>query len=247
MNRFHQKVVLVTNADTDIGAATARRFLSEGASVVLNGSREKVSTTTRGTDWRRILWHEGDASNEAYLKRLVAATLEKFGSLHVLVNNVRPIVSGMFLTNTTEQWHRVIDAELHGTFFAVRSALPYLMQTGGSVVNVALAFENGSNSGGSVYRAARGALVRLSRSVAFELASEGVRLNVVSPRATSTTSATDIEEENALGHKPHRIPVGRSAVPEEVAAAIAFLASDDATFVNGVDLAVDGGFARSDW
>ncbi len=246
MNRFDKKVVIVTNAGTSIGAATAKRFLSEGASVVLNGYRENLTDTADGMDLQRLMLHDGDVSDEAYIQCLLGDTVSRFGHIDVLVNNVRPSISGAMLNNTAEQWYKVLNANVSSVFLAVRSALPYLIPTGGAIVNVSLAFENDRLRGGSSYNASQGAVKTFTRFGALELASEGVRMNVVSPRLTSTAMAVDLDNNKPLAITKKKIPVGRSAVPEEVASVIAFLASRDAAFVNGVDLPVDGGFTVAD-
>lgn len=254
MNRFDEKVIIITNANSTIGAATAGRFLAEGASVVLSGDTESLRETASGLDWRRILFHEGNLSEEAYAERLVEDTVSQFGRVDVLVNNVQSAKSRPLPNNTTEQWgkvteqwHKMMPNDLDGVFFAVRSALPHLLQTRGAIVNVSLASENGGDRGASVYNTARGAVKKLTRTVAIEVASQGVRVNAVSPRLTSTAIANDFENTDSfLIQSMERIPVGRGAAAEEVAGVIVFLASEDATFVNGVDLPVDGGFTTAD-
>ncbi len=247
MTRFEGKVVIVTGAGSGIGAATAKRFLAEGAAVVLNGRRkEKLAETAEGIDPGRVLLHDGDVSDEAYVKQLMEATVEKFGRIDVLVNNAGVAAFGPILNSTTEQWRKVMSIDVDGVYFATRAALPYLLKTGGSIVNVSSVSGLGGDWGGSIYNAAKGAVTNLTRALALELGSQGVRVNAVNPSLTSTEMTADFENNEAIIAKfKDRLPIGRGAKPEEVAGVIAFLASEDAVFVNGVNLPVDGGITAS--
>jgi meso-butanediol dehydrogenase / (S,S)-butanediol dehydrogenase / diacetyl reductase len=247
MNRFEGKVVIVTGAGSGIGAATAKRFLAEGASVVLNGRRkEKLAETAHGIDSKRVLLHDGDISDEAYVTKLIADTAAKFGRIDVLVNNAGVAAFGPILKSTTEQWRNVMSIDVDGVYFAIRAALPHLLETNGSIVNVSSVSGLGGDWGGSIYNAAKGAVTNLTRALALELGSEGVRVNAVNPSLTSTEMTADFENNEPLIAKfKDRLPIGRGAKPEEVASVIAFLASEDAAFVNGVNLPVDGGITAS--
>lgn len=247
MGRFEGKVVIVTGAGSGIGAGTARRFLEEGASVVLNGRREhKLRETATGFSSVKSLVHPGDVADEEYVKRLVQDTVREFGKLDVLINNAGFAIFGPFEQTTTEIWRKTMATDLDGVYFACREALPHLLKTKGSIVNLSSASGLGGDWGMSAYNAAKGAVTNFTRALALEFGARGVRVNAVAPSLTSTEATVDIEKVEAItSNFFERLPIGRAASPEEIAAVIAFLASDDARFVNGAILPVDGGLGAS--
>jgi meso-butanediol dehydrogenase/(S,S)-butanediol dehydrogenase/diacetyl reductase len=247
MNRFEGKVVIVTGAGSGIGAGTARRFMKEGAFVTLNGRREhKLQESIAGFDPAKSLVHPGDVSDEEYVKRLVADTVAKFGKLDVLVNNAATAIFGPFVKTTTQDWRKVMTTDLDSVYFACREALPHLLKTKGSIVNLSSASGLGGDWGMSSYNAAKGAVTNFTRSLALEYGSHGVRVNAVAPSLTTTEATADLLKSEALmAAFRDRIPIGRAATPDDIAGVIAFLASEDAVFVNGVILPVDGGLHAS--
>jgi meso-butanediol dehydrogenase/(S,S)-butanediol dehydrogenase/diacetyl reductase len=147
---------------------------------------------------------------------------------------------------TNEQWRKVMATDVDGVFFGCRAALPYLEKTKGSIVNTASLSGLGADWGMSPYNAAKGAVVNLTRALALDLGKKGVRVNAVCPTLTRTGMTEDMMNDNALLERfAERIPLGRVSEPEEIASVITFLASDDASFMTGANVAVDGGVSAS--
>ena len=247
MKRFADKVVIVTGAGSGIGAATAKRFLDEGAAVVLNGRRKsKLEETATGFPADRILIVSGDISDKDYVRGLVEHTVRKFQRIDVLVNNAAVSLLGSFAATPEEEWQKVMRTNVDGVFYVIRAALPHLLRSQGSIVNVSSVGGLGGDWYQSFYNASKGAVSNLTRSLALELAPHGVRVNAVNPSLTLTEMTTVFQQHGPLMEKIlDRIPLGRGAKPEEIASVIAFLASDDASFINGVNLPVDGGVTAS--
>jgi len=177
---------------------------------------------------------------------MVATVVKRFGRLDVLVNNAGVFEGGEPAEITDEQWRKVMATDLDGVFFGCRSALPHLAKTGGSIVNTASVSGTGGDWATSPYNAAKGAVVNLTRALALDLGKKGVRVNSVCPSLTRTGMTSDMmEDEELLAKFRERIPLGRVCEPHEVAAVIAFLASDDASFVTGANVTVDGGVSAS--
>ena len=247
MNRFEGKVVIVTGAASGIGEATARRFSSEGASVALVDRNEMpLAKVAKELPAQFTLAHLADVSDSEAVDAMVATVVKRFGRLDVLVNNAGVFEGGDPAEITNEQWRKVMAIDLDGVFFGCRAALPYLQKTGGAIVNTASVSGTGGDWATSPYNAAKGAVVNLTRALALDLGKKGVRVNSVCPSLTRTGMTSDMmEDEELLAKFRERIPLGRVCEPHEVAAVIAFLASDDASFVTGANVAVDGGVSAS--
>jgi meso-butanediol dehydrogenase/(S,S)-butanediol dehydrogenase/diacetyl reductase len=180
------------------------------------------------------------------MKRLVEDTVTRFGKLDVFVNNAAIAIFGPFEQTTTQDWRKLMATDLDAVYFGAREALPHLLKTKGSIINVSSASGLGGDWGLSAYNAAKGAVTNFTRSLALEYGSRGVRVNAVAPSLTSTEATVDLEKSEALmAAFRDRLPIGRSATPDEVAGVIAFLASEDAVFINGVNLPIDGGLHAS--
>ena len=247
MTRFTHKVVIVTGAGTGIGAATAWRFGAEGASVVLAGRRRaKLEEVASAIDPARVLVQPADMADRESVTALVAAAASRFGGLDVLVNNAATASFGPFETMTLETWQAAMHTNLDGVFYACQAAMPHLLARGGSIVNVSSVSGLGGDWGGSAYNASKGGVSNLTRALALEFGARGVRVNAVNPSFTITEMTESMQDDAVLMAKfTARIALGRPARAAEIASVIAFLASADASFVNGVNLPVDGGCTAS--
>ena len=247
MERFTGRTVIVTGAASGIGLGVARRFSGEGANVVMcdvqGALLKEVAASLPG---ERTLAIECDVSDAAAVDALVAAGVQRFGALHVMVNNAGVAPEGSVTEVSLEDWNKAIATDLSGVFHGCRSALPELLKTRGCIVNTASVSGLAADWGMSAYNAAKGGVVNLTRAVALDYGSKGVRANAVCPSLTRTGMTEDMMDDAPLIAKfMERMPLQRVAEPADIAGVVAFLASDDARMVNGVNLPVDGGVMAS--
>jgi len=247
MNRFQDKVVIVTGAGSGIGAAAARRFASEGAAVVLAGrTRDKLERVASDLPNAQHLVQVTDVSQLEQVEALVRAAVDRFGRLDVMVNNAGVAPEGRATEASVQDWRTVMATDLDGVFFGARAALPHLIRTKGCIVNTASVSGLGADWKLCFYNAAKGGVVNLTRALALDYGRDGVRINAVCPTLTRTDLTVDMFKDEALLDKfRERIALGRTAEPDDIAGAIAFLASDDARYITGVNLPVDGGLSAS--
>jgi len=252
--RFAGKVAAITGGTSGIGLATVRRLHSEGASVVLaarHAARGEAVTSELGPE--RAIFCPTDVVDRKQLDALFSATVERFGRLDILVNNAGATGIGEIATLKSEHWHRLININLHALFEACQSAIPHLRaaraadaQSCPAIVNITSIAGTAGDSGMLAYNAAKAGALNFTRSLALELAPEGIRVNAISPGAVDTplsADATGNARVNAAFNAA--IPLGRFGQPEEIASAIAFLAADEASFITGANLLVDGGVSAS--
>ncbi|RTD96304.1 SDR family oxidoreductase [Variovorax atrisoli] len=247
MQRFKDRVVIVTGAGSGIGEATARRFSQEGASVVLAGDTlDKLERVARDLPKERTLVKVADVSSFEQVQALVDATIERFGALHVLFNNAGIAVEGTVTQPPLEDWNRIMAVNAGGVFHGCRAAMPHLVRSKGCIVNTASVSGLGGDWAMGFYNASKGAIVNFTKALALDHGKDGVRVNAVCPSLTFTPMTEDMKSDGALMAKfAERIPLGRGADPSEIAAVVAFLASDDASFISGVAMPVDGGLMAS--
>jgi meso-butanediol dehydrogenase / (S,S)-butanediol dehydrogenase / diacetyl reductase len=246
--RFSGKVVIVTGGGSGIGAATAHRFAADGATVVVTGrSSDKLEKTVADAPaGSTVVARAADTSDEQAITHLVDEVAREHGRLDTLVNNAAIAEPGTVTDLDADSWAQIMAIDVNGVFFASKAAMPHLVATKGSIVNVGSVSGLGGDWGMAAYNAAKGAVVNLTNAMALDHGGEGVRVNAVHPSLTVTDMSAGIrEDEDTVAKFRDRIPMGRPAEPAEVGDVIAFLASDDARFVNGAHLPVDGGLGAS--
>ncbi|SDO71949.1 meso-butanediol dehydrogenase / (S,S)-butanediol dehydrogenase / diacetyl reductase [Lutimaribacter pacificus] len=241
--RFEGCGVVVTGAASGIGAATARRFAAEGAFVALL-DKDDATPVVRTLPNGRALAVRVDISHRGEAERAIARAAHWMERLDVLVNCAGYPVTTPSETMTEEVWRAHFEADVHGTHFLSEAARPHLERRGGAIVNVGSVAGLGGDRAMEAYNAAKGAELRLTNAMAIDLGPRGVRVNAVCPTLTHTGMSRDVEARSDLMRRLRaRIPLGRIGGAEEVASAIAFLASDEASFITGAVLPVDGGIS----
>jgi NAD(P)-dependent dehydrogenase (short-subunit alcohol dehydrogenase family) len=247
--RFADKVALITGGNRGIGLATARAFVSEGARVALVArGRQQGEEAARSL---QAIFLPTDVRLAADCQRAVEETLKAYGRLDVLVNGAGVFFRIRTVEQTTEEeWDATVETNLKGAFLMSKFALPALRQSRGVIVNIASYAGLVGYAGGAAYTASKGALVNLTRTMALDHAREGIRVNCVCPGSVETEMIHEAwrlygDEAEASRVWAAKHPLGRVAQPEEIARTILFLASDDASFVTGAALAVDGGLSAA--
>lgn len=246
--RFTGKTAIVTGGSRGIGRATAERLGREGARVLITGrTRADLDVASAG------LAHAGvetiamvaDVTDADALERMVGTVLERWGRIDVLVNNAGIAEAAPFLEIERDHWDRLIDVLLTGPcMLAQRCGREMARRGGGSIVNITSFLGHVTDGPYTTYGVAKAGLIALTRSIATELAAQGVRCNSISPGfvfTSMTESHASPELIDALNTSFARVPIGRMLAAEEIAATCAFLASEEASGITGVDLLVDGG------
>jgi meso-butanediol dehydrogenase/(S,S)-butanediol dehydrogenase/diacetyl reductase len=244
---FSGKTVLVTGGGTGIGRAIAHAFLDNGANVAISGRREdKLTETLQGRPDDRTLAVVSDIGDADDAKALVTAVVERFGALDVVINNAAAFASGDFTETAPDEWETIRRTNIDGFVNLALHALPELERVGGNLVAVASVSALRGDWGQSLYNASKAAVHNFVQSLALDYGSRGVRLNSVAPAFTITPITEGMASDDELIAKfTNRVALGRPGLPEDVAPAVLFLASDDAAYITGATLAVDGGTSAS--
>ena len=241
--RLENKVTVTTGAGSGIGKETALLFAKEGAKVVVADVNEKAGEETvveikkNGEGFFVKL----DVSNREQSKQMVKTTLEKYGKIDVLINNAG-IVQDAFLSKMTEeQWDRVINVDLKGVFNCTQAVIEVMMNRGnGVIINISSIVGVEGNVGQVNYAAAKAGLIGITKTLAKELGKKGIRVNAVAPGFIATPMTSNVPEK-ILEMMKEKTPLRRLGEAKDVAYAYLYLASDEADFVNGAVLCVDGG------
>ncbi|MBK6740362.1 MAG: SDR family oxidoreductase [Haliea sp.] len=245
--RFAGRVAIVTGGSMGIGRSTVLQLVAEGAHVVSCARRkpklDELEAATRGLPGS-FTGHELDVGDTDAFAALINDTAKEHGRLDVLVNNAPSVIGGMVVDQTLQEWRANFGTGVDSVFIGVQAALRIMIpQRSGSIINISSVSSLRAGIASGAYGAAKAALNQFSQCAAMEVAPHNVRINVVAPGAVDTPGLNAATLKNAAVKKiiTDAIPMLRAATPEEVAQAICFLASDDASFITSVILPVDGG------
>ncbi len=248
MSKLNNKIAVITGGSTGIGLATAQRFIADGAQVVITGRNQEALDLAVAELGDRATGIRGDVASLEDLDRLFAQVQKQFGRVDVLFANagIAPFVP--FEAVTEDHFDRLFNINVRGLFFTVQKALPLLSENASIILNASVVAHSGLPNT-SVYSATKAAVRSLGRTLAAELSPRGIRVNVVKPGLIETPlvgklglSQDDVE---AFGAQiVQQTPLGRVGKPEEIAATVAFLASDEASYFTGADLVADGGLIQ---
>jgi dihydroanticapsin dehydrogenase len=247
MGRLDHKVAMITGAASGIGAATARLFAREGARVVIADIREtaaeQIAEEIRATGGEAIAIGV-DVSNSVQVKALIEKTMDVYGTLHILYCNAGVLIPDTVEDDTEDAWHRSLSINLTGSYLCCRYGVPAIKKAGGGAVLITASISGmRGEKGSAAYNTTKGGLINLTKHLAVEYAGDRIRVNCICPGWIDTPFNDPIYEAAGLDRASidRSIPLGRQGVPEEIATSALFLASDEASYITGHVLVVDGG------
>lgn len=247
-NKLEGKIAVITGGNSGIGLATAKRFVSEGAYVFISGRRQKELDLAMSEIGKNVIGIQGDVSNLADLDRLYNTVKDQKGHLDILFANAGIAQFALLGEISEEHFDNIFGINVKGLLFTVQKALP-LFQNGGSIIlNASIGSSKGFEET-SVYSATKAAIRSFARTWTADLRHRKIRVNAISPGPIDTPIFSNLlqNEEQSEQFKKNivnTVPMGRMGSPDEVAKAVSFLASDDSSYITGIELSVDGGLAQ---
>ena len=248
MGKLTSKIAVVTGAGSGIGRAIAQQLAAEGATVVVSDINAETAKETAAGLGNNAIGLRTDVTSRESVDEMVAAVTGEFGRIDILVNNAGWDKVGPFLESSIADWDRIIAINLYGTLHCSQAVLKVMAEQGsGSVINIGSDAGRVGSSGEAVYSAAKGGVVALSKTLAREMARSNVNVNCVCPGPADTPLFAGISEENPKLRQAleKAIPMRRLAQPSDLAAAVVFFASDEASYITGQTLSVSGGLTMS--
>jgi len=246
--KLEGKVALITGGNSGIGLATAKQFVNEGAYVFITGRREAELAAAKKQIGKNVIAIQGDVSNLDDLDRLFAQIKKERGKIDIVFANAGVARYAPIGTITEDFFDSIFDINVKGVLFTVQKALPLLRDGGSIILNASIVGSKGLSSN-SVYSATKAAVRSFARTWTTDLKDRRIRVNAISPGPIDTPGLSELLASSETGEQRKKmisntVPLGRFGAPEEIAKAVVFLASDDASYITGIELFVDGGFAQ---
>jgi len=246
--KLEGKVALITGGNSGIGLATAKQFVNEGAYVFITGRREAELAAAKKQIGKNVTAIQGDVSNLDDLDRLFAQIKKERGKIDIVFANAGVARYAPLGTITEDFFDSIFDINVKGVLFTVQKSLPLLRDGGSIILNASIVASKGLSSN-SVYSATKAAVRSFARTWTTDLKDRRIRVNAVSPGPIDTPGLSELLASSKTGEQRKKmisttVPLGRFGAPEEIAKAVVFLASDDASYITGIELFVDGGFAQ---
>ena len=248
MGKLEGKIALITGGNGGIGLATAKQFVNEGAYVFITGRREQELAAAVKEIGRNVTGVQGDVATLGDLDRLFAQIKREKGKLDIVFANAGVAKYAPLGSITEELYDSIFDINVKGLLFTVQKALPLLPDGASVILNASIVASKGFSSN-SVYSATKAAVRSFARTWTTDLKDRQIRVNAVSPGSTDTPGLSDLLASSEVGEQRKKmiantVPLGRFGAPDEIAKAVVFLASDDASYITGTELFVDGGIAQ---